>query len=64
MKGLDNIKIFFLNQFLIHIYVDIYLIYSSHCSVTSVRHSTGITTKSSVPFSICISPAASRNGGI
>lgn len=27
MKGLDNIKIFFLNQFLIHIYVDIYLIY-------------------------------------
>ena len=28
MKGLDNIKIFFLNQFLIHIYVDIYLIYT------------------------------------
>lgn len=27
MKELDNIKIFFLNQFLIHIYVDIYLIY-------------------------------------
>lgn len=42
----------------------IHVIYSSHCSVTSFCHSTSITTKSSVPFSICISPATSRNGGI
>lgn len=62
-RGENRIQNFYIYYNIWYIF-DIYLIYSNHFSVTSVCHSTSITTKSSVPFSICISPAASRNGGI